>query len=91
MTKRLLLLAILICRYLMMFSQYAINGIVTDEKGNALTGANVIIEHTFTGTITDQKGEFLIRNIKPGNYNLVVSFLGYETASKSVLVDKIYL
>jgi len=43
MTKRLLLLAILICRHLMMFSQFAINGIVTDEKGNVLTGANVII------------------------------------------------
>jgi hypothetical protein len=30
------------------------------------------------GTITDNKGNFVVDNIKPGNYKLVAEFLGYK-------------
>jgi iron complex outermembrane recepter protein len=88
MTKRFLLLAVFICKHLMMFSQFFfISGKVTDEQGNGLPGANVIIEYSYTGASTNQKGEFSLRNIRQGNYNLVVSYLGYETVSKPLLLN----
>ena len=87
MKKRLGLLALLMSGHLMTFAQYSISGIVRDENGNALTGANVVIAHTYTGTIANLKGEFVFNNIKQGAYTLMFSFLGYETISKPVPVN----
>lgn len=55
----------------------AIKGTVIDSKGEPIIGANVIIENTSTGTITDFNGDFSL-NVKPGA-KLVISFIGYET------------
>ena len=87
MKKRFVLLAVLICRHLMMFSQYSVSGIVKDENGNALTGANVVIQHTYTGAITNLKGEFMLKGIQQGDHTLIISFLGFETVSKPVTVN----
>ncbi|MDB4920033.1 MAG: TonB-dependent Receptor Plug Domain protein [Mucilaginibacter sp.] len=32
-----------------------------------------------TGVITDEKGNFKLDNVKPGNYKLVISFIGYPS------------
>lgn len=32
-----------------------------------------------TGAITDEKGNFKIDGVKPGNYNLVITYIGYPT------------
>lgn len=55
----------------------AIKGTVIDSNGEPIIGANVIIENTSTGTITDFNGEFTL-NVKSGA-KLVISFIGYET------------
>src|SRR6218665_3164032 len=31
------------------------------------------------GTVCDEKGQFTITKVGPGSYNVVVSFIGYET------------
>lgn len=36
-------------------------------------------EKPIDGTVTDEKGNFKLKNIKPGYYKLSVSFLGYTT------------
>lgn len=45
-----------------------------------LPGASVVIQNSnpTLGTITDGDGNFKLWNIKPGRYNLLVSFIGYE-------------
>lgn len=40
---------------------------------------NVVIKQTNKGAVTNNKGEFLIKDIEPGDYILVVSFIGLET------------
>ncbi|MDP4196264.1 MAG: carboxypeptidase-like regulatory domain-containing protein [Bacteroidota bacterium] len=40
------------------------------------------------GTYTDEKGEFLIKNIPLGNYNIVISFLGYETQVENIWANE---
>jgi len=53
-----------------------ITGKITDTEGNPLPGANVIIERTGTGTITNPDGEFRLEVDDP-NITLIVSFIGY--------------
>lgn len=53
-------------------------GKVTDAaKGEALIGANVIIDGTQLGAAVDLDGNYLIRNIPAGNYTVRFSFVGY--------------
>ena len=57
-----------------------IKGLITDAKTNeSLIGTTVLIQGTIQGTITDFNGNFIIPNVAPGSYNLVVSFISYET------------
>ena len=45
-----------------------------------LPGASVVIQNSnpTLGTITDSEGNFRLWHIKPGRYNVLVSFIGYE-------------
>lgn len=61
------------------FQQQQVKGKVTDAStGEAVIGANVIIEGTTLGTVTDIDGHFSISVPNPGSV-LVISFLGYNT------------
>lgn len=62
------------------FGQGSISGTVTDDKtGEAVIGANVVIQGTQVGSSTDIEGKFLITNITKGTYNIQVSFVTYKT------------
>ena len=66
----------------MIFSQIdgTINGYIYDSKSQLpLLGANVIIEGTDKGAISDENGFFEISKIKPQSYNLSVSYIGYQS------------
>ena len=55
-----------------------ITGVVKDAStGEALIGANVLIEGTTIGAATNLDGYFVILNISPGTYNLKASMVGY--------------
>ena len=59
--------------------QVAVSGtVVSDETGEALPGAIVVIEGTFIGTVTDQDGAYSI-DIRSPEDILVFSFVGYRT------------
>ena len=66
----------------LIFSQIngTINGYVFDSKSQLpLLGANVVIEGTEKGAISDENGFFEISGIKPQTYNLNVSYVGYQS------------
>lgn len=57
-----------------------ISGKVFDKNTNEiLIGASVLIVGTNYGASTDLDGNFLIRNIPAGKYNLRVSYISYQT------------
>ena len=62
-----------------------VSGFITDEKtGEALIGANVFIAETGNGMSTDKNGYYVLQNIIPGSYNLIVSYIGYSTLKKEI-------
>ncbi len=61
-------------------------GNVTDQKGQPILGASVFLEGTEKGAQTDFDGNYRIENITPGSYNLIVSYVGFETQTKFNLI-----
>lgn len=54
-------------------------GQITDaETGEELIGVNVIIRGTSFGASTDIYGRYVIQNIRPGTYNIEISYIGFE-------------
>lgn len=59
-------------------AQQEISGTVTDsESGETIIGANILIEGTSTGTVTDLDGKYTIK-AENGEQSLVFSYIGYE-------------
>ena len=76
------ILSLLLFLPALLFSQIngSINGYIYDSKSQLpLLGANVIIEGTEKGAISDENGFFEITNISPKSYNLSVSYVGYQS------------
>jgi hypothetical protein len=73
-----------------------ISGKVIDkDTDEPLIGANVIVVGTDYGAATDVKGSFKIKNLRPGNYDIRVSFVGYSPKNITDIIlakgDSIFL
>lgn len=57
----------------------SIEGTIFDKKTReTLVGAQVVLEGTSIGAVTNFDGHFLIDNIKPGTYNIKISYISYN-------------
>lgn len=63
--------------------KYTVNGIVQDEKGLPLPGANLVEKGTTNGVTTDFDGKFSISEVDE-NAILVVSYIGFTTKEIAV-------
>ncbi|BFP40338.1 TonB-dependent receptor [Flavobacteriaceae bacterium GF1] len=61
--------------------QTKVSGTVLDTGGTPLLGATIQLRGTQIGVIADENGFFELNNLKSGNYELIVSSLGYQTRS----------
>ena len=60
-------------------AQGKIAGRVTDATtGEPLIGVNVVIEGTQQGSVTDVDGNYVIVNVRPGEYTLLFSYIGFQ-------------
>ena len=56
-----------------------ISGFVSDSSsGEVLIGANVFLQETGQGMATDLNGYYIIQEILPGNYTIMVSYIGFD-------------
>ncbi|MDR0575022.1 MAG: TonB-dependent receptor [Tannerella sp.] len=59
-----------------------ITGTVTDETGEGLAGASVVVKGTTVGTSADENGNFMLE--VPNNAVLKITYLGYKAAEVTV-------
>ena len=80
MTRRVLLaVSLLLLSVSYTFGQGKIAGRVTDgTTGESLIGVNVVISGTQQGTTTDLDGNYVIVNVRPGDYSLRFSYIGFQ-------------
>jgi hypothetical protein len=84
---RLLLLLFLLP--LSAYSQITISGKVTTSQSHEGIGkVSVFLSNSSYGTETSEDGSFKIYGVKPGQYDLVASSVGFEGYSKTILVGK---
>ena len=62
-----------------------IAGVVRDDSGQALPGANVVVEvgGERAGTTADDKGRYFLLNIPPGTYSVEASYIGHQTVRQT--------
>ena len=52
-----------------------------------IPGVSVYLDNTTIGSASNGNGNYIIKNIPPGEYTLVASAIGYNTITKRVLID----
>ncbi len=83
-TFKIVLITILL--FHLAFVGKAQNGIVDGRitsSGKPIEFATVGIKNTSLGSISDTNGKFLITDVPPGDYELIVSIIGFETKTKT--------
>ena len=69
-------------------NNFTISGFVQDDNsGENLIGVSVYDKETFKGTVTNSYG-FYSLTIEEGTYNITFSFIGLESVTKNLVVDK---
>ena len=56
---------------------------IEESNGKSLPGVTVVVSKTKFSTISDSEGNFIIRNIPPGKYDLKFSFVSFQTKTIS--------
>jgi outer membrane receptor protein involved in Fe transport len=52
--------------------------VLSTETGEPLIGINIVLEGTTMGAASGIDGTFIINNVEPGTYTLIVSGIGYQ-------------
>jgi TonB-dependent receptor len=64
----------------------AISGLVTDQAGAVLIGAQVTLESPTLNVVSDEQGRFFINGVAPGNYTLTINYVGFTKFEQAVTV-----
>ncbi len=68
-------------------SHGAVEGRVTDQGGQPLTGAQVWLDGYPAGTATDTAGRYMVEVPRPGEFIVIYQFIGYKSETLAVTVD----
>ena len=83
--KQLLSLILLLAGLHLAVAQSVLTGRVKDSKtGESLIGATILVHELERATVTDIDGRFTFTNIRPANYHLHVSYVGYQAQTFTV-------
>ena len=65
----------------------SIRGKITDEDNMPMIGATIVIDQSTMGTITDVNGNYQLLNVPAGKRTIRISFIGYSTETKEIIVN----
>jgi len=65
-----------------------ISGTITDENGQALVGATIVVESINLGTIADVNGDYQLMGVPVGKQVVTISFIGYTPEKVEVEIGR---
>lgn len=65
-----------------------IKGKITDDKGQPLSYVSVNIQNAYTGTTSNEKGEYELFLKNKGEHTLLFQYLGFKTVKKTIQFDQ---
>ena len=74
-----LIMLLFTCSLLLGSTTGKLAGTVTDEKGELVSKANILIESTKFATQSKKDGTYVIKNIPPGKYDVICRSDGFKT------------
>ncbi len=82
----LMLLACLFASVMMAVAQNStVTGVVTEESGDPVIGASILIDGTNIGAVTNIDGQFVINNVPESAKTLTVSYVGFQTQNVTII------
>lgn len=89
--KKIIAIAATLCLLLLQLSVSAQNSFlrikIKDNDNLNLPGASVQLKPGNITGVSNQQGELILSAVKPGNYTMVISYIGYSNIEKSITVD----
>ena len=82
--KKVLFAFVLLVNFSSLAQLGSISGLITTELNEPLPGASITLAGTVRGVQTNAKGTYILKGLKPGQYTIQVSFVGYKTQSQDV-------
>ncbi len=83
--RNIFLTALLIVVTTVIYGQTDLQGRISNaESGEPVFSANIYFPELEKGTMSDENGNFIIRNIPDGNYKLVISAIGFSSFTKDL-------
>ena len=76
------ILLMFLCAY--SYAQTTVKGNVSDDSGQPIPGANILVVGTTTGTVTDFDGNFTLTVNQNPPFSLQASSVGFESMTKEV-------
>ena len=65
-------------------AQAQVRGTVTDENGESVIGASVVVKGTTVGTVTDMDGKFALPEVPSSAKTLMISYIGMVTQEVAI-------
>lgn len=81
--KFLFILFFLINAHIVSAQGYELSGTVLDDNNQPIPGANIIIDDSNRGTVSNENGKYSIKLAK-GNYTIKVTYLGFKTIEQQI-------
>ncbi|SHL62552.1 TonB-dependent receptor [Flavobacterium chilense] len=65
-----------------------IKGKISLSDKESPEGISLALKGTRFGTTTDEQGNYKLKNVKPGTYTLKVSYVGYTSTEKKIIIKE---
>ncbi len=70
------------------FAQFTVSGRVLNQADKKpVSNASVFLSNSSVGNKTADDGAFKLNNAKPGKYDLIISFVGFETYRQTITIN----
>lgn len=86
-TFTLILFLVIITSVKLAAQTFVVKGKIKTADGGIVANASASLKNTSYSAIGDSTGNFHLQNIKPGNYTLEISAIGYKTTIRNIKVS----